>query len=95
MMKHNNTLRSLNLSDNQIGEKGAGAVARVLAASPALRVLNLAKNDLGEEGGALIGEALAYNSTLRDLSLALNAIGNSFKPHVFALKHFSVFLKHL
>ena len=65
---------ALDVSWNNIGVQGAGAIARCLHTSRALVHLNLASNNLGTAGAQLVALALADNRSLRSLSLGFNAI---------------------
>lgn len=65
----------LKLARNQVGDPGAAAVARLIAADPSVRVLNLESNTITDRGAASIAEALA-NSGVQELNLAGNQVGN-------------------
>ena len=54
----NNALRSLSLSDNYIGEKGALALAEALGRNTSIVELTLKGNELGDAGAKALCEAL-------------------------------------
>ena len=60
-------LSSLNLCDNNIGNKGAKVIAEALRVTDSLTSLNLNNNDIGSEGAVAIAEALKVNSSLTKL----------------------------
>ena len=76
MLKYNNHLRRLNLSDNSIGPVGATVIAQSLAGNMALQHLDLAKNRLGEDGAVVLGSSLAENKTLSSLDVSHNHVGD-------------------
>ena len=69
-MQVNRTLTSIDLSDNELGPKGAAMISGALKvhfggslitgmqANCTLASINLGLNGLGAEGGAVLGEAL-------------------------------------
>ncbi|KAE8600168.1 hypothetical protein XENTR_v10013114 [Xenopus tropicalis] len=65
----------LDLSHNQVSDRGARAIAKLLKES-ALRVLDLSNNNVGAHGAQALAHALTNNWTLRNLSLRLNHVGN-------------------
>jgi len=70
----NTTLRALDLSNNQIGEIGAKAVADFVKNS-SLKKLNFASNRLGNEGALALARSLK-GSSLQELCLGDNQIGD-------------------
>jgi Ran GTPase-activating protein (RanGAP) involved in mRNA processing and transport len=75
LLKQNN-ITSLDLGLNQIGAKGAIALAKVLEHNTTLKTLILWNNQIGDEGAKLIAEYLKGNTTLTELNLGGNQIGN-------------------
>ncbi|KAM4012511.1 dynein regulatory complex subunit 5 [Anomaloglossus baeobatrachus] len=69
------SLVHLNLSHNQISDRGARAVGKLLNQSQ-LQILNLCNNDIRPHGAQAIAHALTKNSTLKTLNLRLNHIGD-------------------
>ncbi|KAG9465554.1 hypothetical protein GDO78_018099 [Eleutherodactylus coqui] len=65
----------LDLSHNQISDRGARAVGKLLNQSQ-LQVLNLCNNNVRPHGAQAIAHALTKNSTLQILNLRLNHIGD-------------------
>ena len=66
------SLQWLHLGGNQIGPRGAAALAEALPRS--VRVLGLERNALGDEGAAALASLLQRNDTLALLDLSRNAI---------------------
>lgn len=64
----------------QIGPKGAKAIAEGAADNPRLEVLDLSHNALGDLGGCYIGELIKRNERLQHFDLTgvhSNVTGNS------------------
>lgn len=82
----NRTLTSLDLSGmsginrNRIGQRGAAAIAQMLAANQVLWRLCLQENGLGVEGIQALAPGLSANTSLAVLNLASNALGFAFPP---------------
>jgi len=77
MVRHNNHLRRLNLSDNDVGAVGARLIADALKVNMSLEHLDLAKNNLGEDGAVYVAEALAVNVRLCGLDISYNGVGDA------------------
>lgn len=76
-LEQNPSLTSVNLSDNQIGDQGAEALATVLPSMTAFAFdLWLIDNQLGDKGAAALAEALPSSMGLAGLFLASNEIGD-------------------
>ena len=58
----------LRLYGNQIGDKGAIAIAEALKVNGALTELSLGSNRLGDQGATAIADALKVNGALTSLS---------------------------
>lgn len=71
-LRHNNVLKTLNLSNNQFGSKGAKVISAALKVNVTLTKLDISENDLNLEGSIAIGEMLTTNSTLIYLNLFRN-----------------------
>ncbi|CAF1540590.1 unnamed protein product [Adineta steineri] len=76
LLRNNTTLTELNLSTNQLGDKGAQAAAKALQKNTTLTKLYLNQNQIGDEGAQVLGEALQNNTTLTILMLGNNQIGD-------------------
>lgn len=73
----NTFLQLIDLSHNSIGDRGAKALAKLLASSKCvLEELDISDNMVGEEGGVVLGHALLKNSSLRRLRMSLNNVGD-------------------
>ena len=66
----------LDLRGNQIGDRGAAALAQLPAALPALTEILLSRNNVGDEGCAALASGLVSNDTLRTLNLNDNSVGD-------------------
>ena len=64
------------LVNNNIGDKGAAALASALRVNEVLTELNIGGNEIGPEGAKAVGEALAANRVLTNLDLSWNNIGD-------------------
>ena len=73
----NTTLTNLNLSNDRIGDSGAGSLSRALAVNTTLTHLNLSGNRIGDSGAGYLSDALAINTTLTNLNLCDNRLGDS------------------
>lgn len=67
----------LNLSDTQLGSKGATTIASILRYSKSLQELYLGHNNMGTKGMKTIAAELGTNSTLRVLDVSYNNIKKS------------------
>ncbi|KAJ3224687.1 hypothetical protein HK099_008072 [Clydaea vesicula] len=67
-------LREINLSFNEIGDKGAMEIASYIKCDLTLEVLHLNSNNIGVEGGTAIAQALLINESLFTLNIAYNHI---------------------
>eukprot|EP00936_MAST-01D_sp_MAST-1D-sp1_P002557 g2557.t1 len=75
----NRSLTCLNLSDNQLGDAGAAAIASALGTRDCLaplRALSLDANWIGDAGAAALARTFKSNTTLELLSLCHNSIGD-------------------
>jgi len=62
----------LDLSDNNIGDRGVQALASSLASNGILRELRLSNKNIGDKGVESLAESLAHNRALRVLSISRN-----------------------
>ncbi|XP_055460746.1 NLR family CARD domain-containing protein 3 [Psammomys obesus] len=67
-------IQSISLAENQIGNKGARALARSLLVNRSLIILDLRSNAIGPQGAKALADALKINRTLTSLSLQSNVI---------------------
>ena len=84
MLKHNITLRELNMSDNLIGDEGAVAMAEMLQHNTTLRKLNMSGNTIGEWGTQVMTVMLKNHATLTELdtgeqTIAYNTVLETLK----------------
>eukprot|EP00854_Cymbomonas_tetramitiformis_P028906 gene28906-35911_t len=70
----NRSLKSLDMSWNLVGSRGAHSVAAGLAVHPCLRTVLFSHLGLGEMGSAYIATSLAENTTLNFVDLSDNNI---------------------
>jgi len=77
------SLQTLNLSDNQLAIRTAGALAHTLAHdhAPSFTSLDISWNHLRPADSRDVLKALASNATLKTLSLAWNGIGSAPREH--------------
>ncbi|KAH9270898.1 hypothetical protein BASA83_006851 [Batrachochytrium salamandrivorans] len=68
--------RYIDLSYNEIGNRGAFALAKVLKDDAAIEVLILRSNNISSEGVISITKSLTYNEKLAHLDLSENPIGD-------------------
>ena len=73
-------LRTLDMNENGIGEKGAAALAEALQAGSQLHVLRLRGNVIGDKGAAALGRALATEPVLEELDVGHNEVGLLGRP---------------
>ena len=83
----NTTVKSIDLWDNGIGDRGALGFAELLRTRPdsstsGLERLVLRNNSIGERGARAIAEALQFNTTLTELDLSHNPIGRETAQQV-------------
>lgn len=77
LMSNNVGLLSLDLSHNDIGERGGLSLEQLLRGKNcALTVLNLSQNHLGDMGAHYLASALSHNNNLTELTLCENKIGD-------------------
>eukprot|EP00761_Pharyngomonas_kirbyi_P010619 gb/GECH01010639.1/.p1 GENE.gb/GECH01010639.1/~~gb/GECH01010639.1/.p1 ORF type:complete len:107 (+),score=18.55 gb/GECH01010639.1/:1-321(+) len=68
-LKHNDTLQSLDLWNNDIDDQGAYHLSQLLRKNTVLNYLDLSYNNVGNQGALYLGHALPYNHSLVGLSL--------------------------
>ena len=69
MLRHNQSLHTLNLNVGKLGDEGAAIIAESLTNHRSLENLNLASNDIGRDGAWKIAEAIQISTSLRSLNL--------------------------
>nr|XP_058142546.1 NLR family CARD domain-containing protein 3 [Dasypus novemcinctus] len=67
-------IEKISLAENQIGNKGAKALARSLLVNRSLTALDLRCNAIGPQGAKALADALKINRTMAFLSLQSNTI---------------------
>jgi Ran GTPase-activating protein (RanGAP) involved in mRNA processing and transport len=65
----------LDLSYNEIGNKGALLLARMIKDDSFIENLNLKSNNIGPVGAEAIGKSLSYNSTISKFDISDNNLG--------------------
>jgi Leucine-rich repeat (LRR) protein len=73
----NQNLKSLDLTNNYIGDAGALELAVALKQNNTLDLLDLNWNQIGSEGATALADALVTNDALKDLNLKSNTIGDN------------------
>jgi hypothetical protein len=69
------SVNQLLLPSNDLGDRGASALAAALIDNFSLTSLDLSSNAIGDQGATHLGAALRINSVLRFLNLADNSVG--------------------
>eukprot|EP00053_Salpingoeca_punica_P008191 m.74088 g.74088 ORF g.74088 m.74088 type:complete len:802 (-) comp14488_c1_seq24:183-2588(-) len=77
-------LTSADLSSNNLGVRGAEAIAAGLLNNITLTTLNISWNDIGDDGATIIAESMLDNRTISSLSLSGNNI-KSVGGHAIAV----------
>ena len=72
----NETLQTLSLRKNPIGDNGLRAIAAVLQQSVTVLHLSIYTNSIGNQGAEYVAEMLEKNNTLQKLSLFSNSLGD-------------------
>jgi hypothetical protein len=75
ILKENQNIEELDLSDNGLDDDGIGEVALGISNNKSIKKLNLAHNHFGEKGAELLRQALEVNDTLQEIDLSKNALG--------------------
>jgi hypothetical protein len=75
LFKSGTPLKELNLSHNNIGDKGAVALSDVLGTHYHLKILNISWNKIKTIGGIAIAEALKLNSKIVFFDGSFNSFG--------------------
>ncbi|KDO30073.1 hypothetical protein SPRG_05264 [Saprolegnia parasitica CBS 223.65] len=71
------TLTSLNMSENQLRDPSAKAIARALGTDGKLKILNVAWNAMTPKGAGSLVQALSGNRCLETINLSWNRLGHS------------------
>lgn len=64
----------VDLSDNNLGDRGAGAIADMLQRNSTLVEISLSGNDFTDEAAERLAQALTVNTRLQHLDLSHNAL---------------------
>ena len=76
-LKHNATLKELDMSGSSLGERGAIAMAK-FSSITVLKVLGMSENLVGDEEVLAMAEFRKYNTTLRELNMSWIVVLPSF-----------------
>ena len=71
---NNTTIRTLDISNNNISKLGAQEIARALHENQTLQTLNISSNDIQVDGTKALAEALHENKSLQYLDISNNNI---------------------
>jgi len=95
-MLKNDTLKELNLSRNEIGDRGARGVAKLAFTLPNLKSLKLGDNSIGNDGCKAIAAALSRDTCkLEELHLNSNAFNDEASSVLFMSLARNTILKKL
>ena len=75
------TIKTLNLSANNIGDAGALTLAAILKSNTTLEVLDLSSNVIDYDGITAIAEALTDNTSLKSLHIRCRCRIECWIPH--------------
>jgi len=78
----NNTLTSLKLDRNSIGDAGAILFGKVMALNRSIRDLGLSGNNIGDEGAGALAAALSCNDIVESVNLEGNKISSSVAKEI-------------
>lgn len=67
------------LGRNNVGDRGAVAIARAVKSSRTIKSLRLQRNSIGKEGGRALAEAIQANDTLTLFNVSLNSLGHEVR----------------
>ena len=68
-LRKNNSITSINLSKNKIGDRGARWLAEVLKTNQNLKIIDLQYNFIGDKGLSFFIDALRLNYSIEDIKL--------------------------
>ena len=71
------TMKSLNLSNNNIGNEGVISLAKALKENSSITTLDLSYNKIGPEAATALAEAFKVNSTITMVNLRWNNMGDT------------------
>ena len=71
---NNRTIRTLDISNNNISDLGVQQIARALHENQTLQTLNISSNDIQANGAKAMAKALHENQTLQTLDISYNDI---------------------
>lgn len=91
----NGSIETLDLSDNDMGPRGAEYLADTLRENTFIRTLNLAYNNLGVEGVKFIVDIVVKQDTVNSLSIAGNGLRECDSEVIRPLIENTIHLKHL
>ena len=74
-LRSNTAVRSINLSHNSIGDRGAAYLAAFLRQNVSVTQLDLSSNSIGNRGARALCDSLAVNRALQVVNLSNNAMG--------------------
>jgi hypothetical protein len=86
-LKDNQNIEVLDLSNNNIGNKGVKNITKLLETNEAIRELNLSDNNIGTKGLNHLCSALSYNKSIVRLDIRRNPIPWGANKILLALLH--------
>ncbi|KAL7750991.1 Vacuolar protein-sorting-associated protein 36 [Sorochytrium milnesiophthora] len=93
--EENDFIHLLDVSFNEIGDRGAASIAQWLRKTTIAEELRLSGNSIGAAGAQAISEALHSNKSLKVLDLSGNEIGDEGGLHIAAMLQINTTLKNL
>lgn len=86
-LKDNQNIQVLDLSNNNIGNKGVRNITKLLKTNEAITELNLSDNNIGTKGLNHLCSALSYNKSVLSLNIKRNPIPWGANKILLALLH--------
>lgn len=75
ILKSNNTVKELNLSNTGLDDDGIKEICDGIKENNSLIYLNLSRNHFSEIGADYLAKALSFNNSIKKLDLSQNALG--------------------
>ena len=90
------SLISIDLTNNQIGERGGFAVSLVIKENTQLRIIKLGMNRIDDYNGSKIIKLIAKNEYLEELDLSANDLGQLVRINLITIfKNIKIYEKNI